>query len=167
MNILWTTPILIFLGTAIVFIILFILVFCLVIMNLLVGLAVSDIESLMKTGKRDQLISQIEIINSVLKFRSTKLFQLLARMGCFRKFPVRVQNWFHDDCHKVTVHHSDLNDTRYPLVLKQLLQKHCLDKKKEANKKKRLAENEELKTEIKDVKKILTELQIFLENRKD
>ena len=43
------------LGTAIFFVILFILVFGLVIMNLLVGLSVSDINSLMKTGKRDQL----------------------------------------------------------------------------------------------------------------
>ena len=66
-------------GTAIIFIILFILVYCLVIMNLLVGLAVSDINQLMKTGKRDQLIAQIELISSVLNFRSTMIFQLLPQ----------------------------------------------------------------------------------------
>ena len=148
------------------FVILFILVFCLVISNLLVGLAVSDIDSLLKTGKRDQLISQIEIISSVLKFRSTKLFQLLSRMGCFRRFPLRVQNWFNDDCRKVVVDHSDLNDTRYPLVLKQLLHKHCLDKKMEAKEKKQVAELEELKTEIKDVKIMLTKMQKKFRNTK-
>ena len=44
-------------GTAQMIIIAFILVFSLVIMNLLVGLAVSDINALYKTGKRDQLIA--------------------------------------------------------------------------------------------------------------
>ena len=63
--------------TAHLTIILFILVFCLVIMNLLVGLAVSDIHLLMKDGKRRQLLAQVELISSVETFRKTKLFSFL------------------------------------------------------------------------------------------
>ena len=57
--------------------ILFILVFCLVIMNLLVGIAVSDIRQLMKSGRRDEHLSQVELISSVESFRNTKLYSLL------------------------------------------------------------------------------------------
>ena len=63
--------------TAHLTIVLFILVFCLVIMNLLVGLAVSDIHLLMKDGKRRQLLAQVELISSVETFRKTKLFSFL------------------------------------------------------------------------------------------
>ena len=63
--------------TAHLTLILFILVFCLVIMNLLVGLAVSDITKLTKSGKRDQLVAQVELICSVESFRNTKLYSLL------------------------------------------------------------------------------------------
>ena len=58
-------------------IILFTLVFCLVIMNLLVGIAVSDIRQLMKTAKRDHLLAQVELISSVESFRKTRLFHFL------------------------------------------------------------------------------------------
>ena len=57
--------------------VLFILVFCLVIMNLLVGLAVSDIHFLLKSGKREQLLARVELISSVETFGKTKLFGLL------------------------------------------------------------------------------------------
>ena len=46
-------------------------------MNLLVGLAVSDIRQLTKSGKRDQLVAQVELICSVESFRNTKLYSLL------------------------------------------------------------------------------------------
>ena len=64
-------------GTAHFILVVFILVFCLVIMNLLVGLAVSDIRLLTKTGKREQLVAQVELICSVESFRNTKLFSVL------------------------------------------------------------------------------------------
>ena len=63
--------------TAHLTIVLFILVFCLVIMNLLVGLAVSDIHLLMKDGKRRQLLARVELISFVETFRKTKLFRFL------------------------------------------------------------------------------------------
>lgn len=55
----------------------FILVFCLVIMNLLVGIAVSDIRQIVKTSKRDQLMAQVELACSVLNFSKTQTFQYL------------------------------------------------------------------------------------------
>ena len=115
-------------------------------MNLLVGLSVSDINTLMKTGKRDQLRSQIELISYVLKFRCTKLFQLLSRCGCLKYFPICIQTWFGNDADKVTVYHSDPKDTRYPLALRHLLFKHCLDMEKETE-----------ETEMKVIRKSLRE----------
>lgn len=66
------------------FVIMFVLMFCIVIMNLLVGLAVSDINKLMKTGNRDQLIAQIELVSLVLNYRTTFLFHYLTP-AIFRK----------------------------------------------------------------------------------
>ena len=40
--------------------------FCIVLMNLLVGLAVSDIASLMKGGRRDLLRAQVSLVDHVL-----------------------------------------------------------------------------------------------------
>ena len=65
--------------TAHVALLLFILVFCLVIMNLLVGIAVSDINKLMKTSKVDQLVDQVELACSVLNFRKTATFKYLPK----------------------------------------------------------------------------------------
>ena len=55
----------------------FILVFCLVIMNLLVGIAVSDIHQIVKTSKRDQLMAQVDLACSVLNFSKTQTFEYL------------------------------------------------------------------------------------------
>ena len=63
--------------TAHLTLILFIPVFCLVIANLMVGLAVSDIQQLKKSGKRDQLVAQVELLSSVVSFCQTKLFLIL------------------------------------------------------------------------------------------
>ena len=63
--------------TAYLALLLFILVCCLVVMNLLVGIAVSDINELMKTSKIDQMVDQVELACSVLNFRNTITFQCL------------------------------------------------------------------------------------------
>ena len=63
--------------TAHLALLLFILGFCLVSMNLLVGVAVSDINKLMKTSKIDQLKDRVEHAGSVLNFRNMKTFQYL------------------------------------------------------------------------------------------
>ena len=63
--------------TAHLTLIVFILVFCLVIMNLLVGIAVSDIGKIIKTSKRDHLMAQVELVELVLKFSKTQTFEYL------------------------------------------------------------------------------------------
>ena len=63
--------------TAHLTLIFFILIFCLVIMNLLVGIAVSDIRQIVKTSKRDQLMAQVELACSVLNFSRTQTFEYL------------------------------------------------------------------------------------------
>ena len=65
--------------TAHLALLLFILGFCLVSMNLLVGVAVSDINKLMKTSKIDQLKDRVEHAGSVLNFRNMKTFQYLPK----------------------------------------------------------------------------------------
>ena len=63
--------------TAHLSLLIFILACCLVVMNLLVGIAVSDINELMKTSKIDQMVDQVELACSVLNFRNTITFQSL------------------------------------------------------------------------------------------
>ena len=57
----------------------FILVFSFVVMNLLVGIAVSDINNLTKSSKLDQLVDQVELACSVLNFRKTVTFRCLPQ----------------------------------------------------------------------------------------
>ena len=112
-------------GTAQMIIIAFILVFSLVIMNLLVGLAVSDINALYKTGKRDQLIAQIELINYVESACSSKMFKFL---------PTRLQDLFKNKVLHLgdksdmnfPVRYSDITDKSFPEGLKNILHQHCL-----------------------------------------
>ena len=65
--------------TAHVALLLFILACCLVVMNLLVGIAVSDINELLKTSKIDQLVDRVELACSVLDFRKTITFKCLPK----------------------------------------------------------------------------------------
>ena len=96
-------------------------------MNLLVGLAVSDIGELMKTGIRDQLIAQIELISLVRNFQ--KCFIVQARLlnivnQCSSQSFQKIEK------QTVSICHTDLNDRRYPEELKQLLHNYCNEKKR-------------------------------------
>ena len=62
-------------GTAHLFFAAYVLLFSIVIMNLLIGLAVSDIGSLMKSARRESIISQINMINEMSDRRSTILYR--------------------------------------------------------------------------------------------
>ena len=112
-------------GTAQMMIILFVLIFSIVIMNLLVGLAVSDIDALWKTGKRDKLIAQIELIHYVESFCKSKVFKF---------WPETLQNWFKKKvlglgdqfAMHVPVKYSDITDHSFPEGLKKILHQHCL-----------------------------------------
>ena len=112
-------------GTAQMMIILFVLVFSFVIMNLLVGLAVSDINTLWKTGKRDQLIAQIELINYFESFCSSKIFKFLPidLQMLFKNKVLRLGDKFDMT---VPVRYSDITDNAFPKGLKRILQQHCL-----------------------------------------
>ena len=72
-------------GLAHLTILLFILCVGIVMMNLLVALAVNDVKQLAKTAKRDQLISQVEMINYVEKAISSQIFKYL---------PSKIQEFF-------------------------------------------------------------------------
>merc|ERR1719219_1693545 len=157
-------------GTAHFVLIVFILVFCLVIMNLLVGLAVSDINKLTKTGKRDQLLAQVELICSVESFRNTKLYSVLPNKlqsklkGLVDHCQTCQSNVCY--CNNVQVKYSDIADKRYPETVKKMLFDFCLKKeknKKKIGKEKELKaikeQNEKLKAELRSVKEMLTEIQ--------
>ena len=73
-------------GTSLLFMSMFTLLFCIVVMNLLVSIAIADISKLMKRGNRDQLISQIDLITTVLDFRHSIFYKYLL--------PGKIRNWF-------------------------------------------------------------------------
>jgi len=108
----------------------FILVFCLVIMNLLVGIAVSDIRQIVKTSKTDQLMAQVELACSVLNFSKTKTFEYL---------PTWIQNKFRRmldcpqcrtaaecSCRMMKVKYSDPSDDSLPQAMKKVLYDFCI-----------------------------------------
>ena len=58
-------------GTAHFFFAAYIILFSIIIMNLLIGLAVSDIGALMESASRGSIISQINLVNDMMDLRST------------------------------------------------------------------------------------------------
>ena len=111
-------------GTAQMIFIIFVLVFSIVIMNLLVGLAVSDISALWRKGQRDQLIARIELINYVESACSSKMFQFLpmSLQDLFKNKVLSLGDRF--DMY-VPVRYSDITDTSFPEGLKKILHEHC------------------------------------------
>ena len=63
------------LGTAHLFFAAYVLLFSIVIMNLLIGLAVSDIGALMEIARRESIISQINMINEMSDRRNTFVYK--------------------------------------------------------------------------------------------
>lgn len=47
-------------------------------MNLLIGLAVSDIKTLMESAARRSIISQINLVNDMMDMRSTLIYRFCA-----------------------------------------------------------------------------------------
>merc|ERR1711936_13615 len=109
--------------------------FCLVIMNLLVGLAVSDIQELMK---------------SVESFRNTKLFNLLPAT-----LKVKMRRLLdHSHCEPVQVKYSDISDKKYPETLKRILFDFCLRKEEDKKKKEQEEQLKEVREEMLKMKEI-------------
>merc|ERR1719334_1575190 len=101
-------------------------------MNLLVGLAVSDINSLRKTGKRDHLFAQVELINYVQNICSSKLFKYLPQK-CQIFFKNRILNQSEEFQMKVSARFSDVTDKTFPERLKKILFNHSLSKEQMKN----------------------------------
>merc|ERR1712107_804669 len=73
-------------GLAHISVLAFIIFVGVVMMNLLVAIAVNDIKELSKTAKRDQLLSQAELINYMERIHGFWVFQKLL--------PSKIQDWF-------------------------------------------------------------------------
>ena len=58
-------------GTTHFFFAAYIILFSIILMNLLVGLAVSDIGALMQSASREAIIRQINLVNDMMDLRST------------------------------------------------------------------------------------------------
>ena len=91
-------------GLAHISVLAFIIFVGVVMMNLLVAIAVNDIKELSKTAKRDQLLSQAELINYMERIHGFWVFQKLL--------PSKIQDWF-----KATV----LNRGRSVTMTKEVL----------------------------------------------
>ena len=53
----------------------YVILFSIIIMNLLIGLAVSDIKTLIESASRRSVISQIQLINDMMDLRSTPIYR--------------------------------------------------------------------------------------------
>ena len=71
-------------GTAHLFFAVYVLLFSIVIMNLLIGLAVSDIRALMEIARRESIISQINMINEMMDRRTTFVYKYFIPQ-CIKK----------------------------------------------------------------------------------
>ena len=58
-------------GTTHFFFAAYIILFSIILMNLLIGLAVSDIKTLMESASRESIIRQITLVNDMMDLRST------------------------------------------------------------------------------------------------
>lgn len=65
-------------GTAHFFFAAYVALFSIVIMNLLIGLAVADIDALMKKAKRENILSQIDMIYDMMEIRATPIYRYCA-----------------------------------------------------------------------------------------
>ena len=130
-------------GTTDVFFAAYVLLFSIVIMNLLIGLAVSDIGALMEIARRESIISQINMINEMSDRRSTILYRYCLPQ-CVKKLfegwasesfsPLMAQydkNLFrilqvNEDFKIMTVSFADINDKQFTERLKERLFNHCI-----------------------------------------
>ena len=65
-------------GTAHFFFAAYVVLFSIVIMNLLIGLAVTDIEALMKKAKRETIIAQMNLIYDMMEIRNSPIYKYCA-----------------------------------------------------------------------------------------
>ena len=113
-------------GTAHFLVLLFIFLASIILMNLLVGLAVSDIQGLSKSAKLNQLIQQVELISYMEGWLSSPMFGLA---------PARIQKYLRSKLHGLqgqnykmvySVKLLDSNERLLPEALKRSIHENCL-----------------------------------------
>ena len=113
-------------GTAHFLVLLFIFLASIILMNLLVGLAVSDIQGLSKSAKLNQLIQQVELISYMEGWLSSPMFGLA---------PARIRKYLRSKLHGLqgqnykmvySVKLLDSNERLLPEALKRSIHENCL-----------------------------------------
>ena len=146
----------IFPGTIHIITFLFLFMISVILMNLLVGMAVSDIQGLSKSAERIQLQQQLELIVYMQDFILSPIF-----------VPTRIREWLKSKIQNVTASNSDLVFTVKPFdskddvfseKIKKNLYEHCVKKitqQKEFNR----------DTELKDLNKKIDDILAILSGR--
>lgn len=113
-------------GTAHFVVLLFIFLASIILMNLLIGLAVSDIQSLSKSAKLNQLVQQVELINYMEGWLVSPLFQW-APPFMQRYLKAKLNGLQGQNYNLVySVNPLDVNDRLFPEALKKSLHENCL-----------------------------------------
>lgn len=134
-----------FAGTAHFFFAAYVILFSIIIMNLLIGLAVSDIKTLMESASRGSIITQIQLINDMMDMRSTLIYKYCV--------PAYIKQLFEgilsekEEFRILTFSFTDSKDRN----MKKRLYDHCV-RKEEAEKTVRMG------TEIKDLTNLLKDM---------
>ena len=143
-------------GTIHLVIFLFLFLISIILMNLLVGMAVSDIQGLSKSAERIQLQQQLELIVYMQDFILSPIF-----------VPTRIREWLKSKIQNATASNSDLVFTVKPFdskddvfseKIKKNLYEHCVKKitqQKEFNR----------DTELKDLNKKIDDILAILSGR--
>ena len=97
-----------------------------VMMNLLVAIAVNDIKQLSKTAKRDQLMSQAELINYMERILGFWVFRKLLPSKIQDLFKARVLNRGRGFTMTRKVFYANNNDRSLPEPLKNELYDFCM-----------------------------------------
>merc|ERR1719347_195030 len=130
-------------GTAQLLVILFVALVSIIVMNLLVGLAVSDIAYLTETGKRSQLVAVSELVLMLRRCVDSRVFLWL---------PVSWQHFIKTRLIRLRplkpTHRVNIEDNRLPVSLKRTILKYLLRKKENEKKRKREKEIKEIKEQM-------------------
>ena len=113
-------------GTAHCLVLLFIFLASIILMNLLVGLAVSDIQALSKSAKLNQLIQQVELINYMEGWLCSPLYNWSP--PCIQRYLTDKLSGLQGQNYNMvySVNPLDTNDRIFPEVLKSSLHENCL-----------------------------------------
>ena len=138
--------------TAQLLVFIFIFLVSIILMNLLVGLAVSDIQGLSKSAKLEQLIQQVELINYMERWLHSPVFSVLPDLikGFLRHKLQGLDGFRYNLQYKsiFTVKLHDSNDNLFPESLKKSLYENCRKRELKEREASRDAANRQMQAEI-------------------